>query len=77
MVATPSGYYYFGGYDMNAKEITVLIVERGQHPKVTTFKDDLDSILGSKRATDIVEGFKCGKASEELCRRCGYAQRFV
>ena len=41
------------------------------------FKDDLDSILGSKRATDIVEGFKCGKASEELCRRCGYAQRFV
>ena len=41
------------------------------------FKDDIDAVLGSKRATDIVEGFKCGKASEELCRRCGYAQRFV
>ena len=40
MVATPSGYYYFGGYDMNAKEITVLMVEPGQHPKVTKIKDD-------------------------------------
>ena len=29
---------------MNAKEITVLMVEPGQHPKVTTIKDDLDSL---------------------------------
>lgn len=41
------------------------------------FCDDINSILDSKRATDIVEGFRCGKASEELCKRCGYAQRFV
>lgn len=40
----PSGYYYFGGYDMNTKEITVLMVEPGQHPKVTTLKDNLDSL---------------------------------
>ena len=39
-----SGYYYFGGYDMNAKEITVLMVEPGKHPKVTKLKDDLDSL---------------------------------
>ncbi|MBR5570255.1 MAG: hypothetical protein IKW10_05095 [Oscillospiraceae bacterium] len=26
---------------MNTKEITVLMVEPGQHPKVTTLKDDL------------------------------------
>ena len=32
MVAMPSGYYYFGGYDMNTKEITVLMVEPGKHP---------------------------------------------
>ena len=25
----PSGYYYFGGYDMTQKEITVLMVEPG------------------------------------------------
>ncbi len=41
------------------------------------FNDDIKSILNSKRAKDIVEGFKCGKASEDLCKRCGYAQRFV
>ena len=41
------------------------------------FKDDIDEILNSKRATDMVGGFKCGKATEELCKRCGYAQRFV
>ncbi len=41
------------------------------------FKDDISDILTSKRATDIVEGFKCGKAAEDLCKRCGYAQRFV
>ena len=27
MVEMPSGYYYFGGYDMSTKEITVLMVE--------------------------------------------------
>ena len=41
------------------------------------FKDDLNSVLKSKRAMDIVEGFKRGEATEELCKRCGYAQRFV
>lgn len=41
------------------------------------FTDDIDTILNSKRATEIVEGFKCGKASEDLCKKCGYAQRFV
>lgn len=44
MVAMPSGYYFFGGYDMNAKELTVLMVEPGKHPKVTKIKDDLDSL---------------------------------
>ena len=29
---------------MKTKEITVLMVESGQHPKVTKLKDDLDSL---------------------------------
>lgn len=41
------------------------------------FREDIEKILGSERARAIVEGFKCGKASEDLCKRCGYAQRFV
>ncbi len=41
------------------------------------FEQDIDSIINSKRAQNMVDGFKCGEAAEELCRRCGYAQRFV
>ena len=41
------------------------------------FTDDIDDVLSSERARNIADGFKCGKASEELCKRCGYAQRFV
>lgn len=41
------------------------------------FHEDLEEILHSKRATDIVKGFQCGRAAEDLCKRCGYAQRFV
>ena len=41
------------------------------------FSEDINSILSSERATAIVEGFKQGKAAETLCKKCGYAQRFV
>ena len=41
------------------------------------FSEDIGEILHSRRAMDILEGFKCGKAAEDLCKRCGYAQRFV
>ena len=41
------------------------------------FNEDIDAILDSQRAKDIVSSFRCGKASEDLCKRCGYAQRFV
>ena len=41
------------------------------------FREDIRDILHSERACAMVEGFRRGVASEELCRRCGYAQRFV
>ena len=41
------------------------------------FTQDISSILHSKRATAIVEGFRCGTAAEDLCKRCGFAQRFI
>lgn len=41
------------------------------------FNENIEEILHSKRALDILEGFRCGKASEDLCKRCCYAQRFV
>lgn len=41
------------------------------------FREPIEKILASPRAQNLTEGFRCGKASEELCKRCGYAQRFV
>lgn len=40
------------------------------------FEEDAETILSSARAIRIYEGFRRRKATEELCRRCGYAQRF-
>ena len=40
------------------------------------FVDDIDDILNSERASNIVNGFKCGAATEQLCKRCAYARRF-
>lgn len=41
------------------------------------FEKDIADILSSDRVKAMVDGFSCRKASEELCRRCAYAQRFV
>ncbi len=40
------------------------------------FDEPLDAILSSERARNIADGFKRRIASEELCRKCGYARRF-
>ena len=40
------------------------------------FEQDLEEILDSPRAKALYEGFSCRKATEDLCRRCGYARRF-
>jgi MoaA/NifB/PqqE/SkfB family radical SAM enzyme len=40
------------------------------------FRENLMDILASPRAGAMAEGFRCRKATEELCRRCGYAQKF-
>lgn len=41
------------------------------------FKESIDDILSSPRAKAISEAFSHRKASEELCKRCQYAQRFI
>jgi radical SAM protein with 4Fe4S-binding SPASM domain len=40
------------------------------------FDDDIKAILQSERACNMIQGFRNRKASEELCRKCGYARRF-
>ncbi|MBT8348124.1 MAG: radical SAM/SPASM domain-containing protein [Sulfurovum sp.] len=39
-------------------------------------EDTLDEILTSKRAVNMLEGFKEGKAVEALCQKCSYKERF-
>ncbi len=38
--------------------------------------EPISEILSSERAKRILSGFRHKTASEELCRRCGYARRF-
>ena len=40
------------------------------------FDADIADILNSPRAKAMVKGFGDRKATEDLCRRCGYARRF-
>lgn len=40
------------------------------------FEQSLAEILNSPRAKAIYDGFSQRRATEELCRRCGYARRF-
>ena len=40
------------------------------------FEGSMEEILASERASAIYEGFRDHRATEELCRKCGYARRF-
>ena len=40
------------------------------------FEEYMEVILNKNRTKAIYDGFCSGKATEELCRRCGYARRF-
>ena len=40
------------------------------------FTQELSQILSSPRAQAIADGFRKGIGAEDLCRRCGYAQKF-
>ena len=40
------------------------------------FTQPIDEILQSPRAKAMTAGFSCRRATEELCRKCGYARRF-
>ena len=48
----------------------------GSIPLGNIHAESLEGILNSPRARAIYDGFSRRKATEELCRRCGYASRF-
>ena len=48
----------------------------GAIPLGNIFESPIEAILDSPRAKAMREGFQRRCATEELCRRCGYARRF-
>lgn len=48
----------------------------GDIPLGNLHQQSMEEILNSPRARAIYQGFQSGNAPEELCRKCGYAQRF-
>ena len=48
----------------------------GNIPLGNLFNEELDSILSSERAQKMYCEFSRRRASESLCRKCGYAKRF-
>lgn len=48
----------------------------GDIPLGNLFRQPLSDILEDERAEAMYHGFSCGRAVEELCRRCGYSKRF-
>ena len=40
------------------------------------FEQKIGEILANPRAKAMQDGFSCRRATEELCRKCGYARRF-
>lgn len=49
----------------------------GDIPLGNLYRQSLEEILNTPRARALYEGFSQGRAAEELCRKCGYARRFV
>ncbi|MBQ7810262.1 MAG: radical SAM protein [Clostridia bacterium] len=41
------------------------------------FESDLEDILKSERAENLKKSFQTRNVTEDLCRRCGYAKRFI
>ena len=50
---------------------------QGDIPLGDLFRQELYEIMSTERARDIYEGFSRRRATEPLCRRCGYARRFT
>lgn len=49
----------------------------GDIPLGNLFEQELDEIMSTERARNIYHGFSQRQATEALCRRCGYARRFI
>ena len=60
----------------NGTVVPCCLDSNGSIPLGNIHEQSLEDIISTPRAKAIYEGCSCRKATEELCRRCGYASRF-
>ena len=60
----------------NGTVVPCCLDHNGDIPLGNLFEGSVEEILSSPRAKAMRDGFSCRKATEELCRKCGYARRF-
>ena len=60
----------------NGTVVPCCLDHNGDIPLGNLFEGSVEEILNSPRAKAMRDGFSCRKATEELCRKCGYARRF-
>ena len=60
----------------NGNVVPCCLDREGEITLGNIFSEDLSKILTGNRAEQMRQGFQCRKATEELCRKCGYARRF-
>lgn len=60
----------------NGSVVPCCLDREGEITLGNIFEQSPEEILSSKRAEAMRKGFQCRRASEELCRKCGYARRF-
>ncbi|MGL5575837.1 MAG: SPASM domain-containing protein, partial [Sarcina sp.] len=63
------------GILLDGTVVPCCIDSEGNIPLGNIFEQDLEKIISSERAKAIYDGFSCGKAVEELCKKCGFTDR--
>ncbi|MBC7384825.1 MAG: radical SAM protein [Cryobacterium sp.] len=64
------------GILMNGTVVPCCLDKEGAIPLGVIGEKPLGEILGGTRASEILNGFRNRKLTEELCRRCQYIERF-
>ena len=39
------------------------------------YEDDIDTVMSSDRVLKMVDGFRCNKKCEELCKHCSFIEK--
>ncbi len=64
------------GIQVDGTVVPCCLDNNGEIPLGNIFKENINTILNSKKAQNIFNGFSNRQACEELCRRCDFVAKF-